>query len=171
MDIPLTPQPVFAGVSTPVSPDVRSNRDPATGRMYILVLDDANIEPAHARRSSVRRASSSSNISARAISVSPYERNHGCLAGLHRAIPGASRIYRQVRRPARRVGRAETSEQFYEVRLSLEIDPPPMKPEDIDTLAAQVQNSRKQTFGTTRNPRSTSGTSNELSARPTCSAR
>src|SRR5262245_55747637 len=45
VDIPLTPQPEFPGIDRAVVPDVRSNREPASGRTYLIVLDDMNINP------------------------------------------------------------------------------------------------------------------------------
>jgi hypothetical protein len=43
MDIPVESPAPFPGVDRFVSADVRSNRDPTTGRRYLIVLDDANI--------------------------------------------------------------------------------------------------------------------------------
>ncbi len=45
VDIPLTASAQFLGVDGPVSADVRSNRQPASGRLYVVVLDDMNINP------------------------------------------------------------------------------------------------------------------------------
>jgi VWFA-related protein len=45
VDIPLTAPVQFLGVDRPVSTDVRSNRGPISGRVYVIVLDDTNISP------------------------------------------------------------------------------------------------------------------------------
>ncbi len=54
VDIALTAPQQFVGVDRPVSPDVRSNLEPASGRLYLIVLDDMNINPI--RINSVRSA-------------------------------------------------------------------------------------------------------------------
>lgn len=45
VSLPVTSPTQFLGVDRPISTDVRSNREPVSGRMYVIVLDDANISP------------------------------------------------------------------------------------------------------------------------------
>src|ERR687897_1265973 len=47
VEIPLSIPTQFPGVDRPVSPDVRSNLEPVSGRMYVIVLDDMNIAAIH----------------------------------------------------------------------------------------------------------------------------
>jgi VWFA-related protein len=53
VEIPIERQVRFAALGRPVSPDVRSNRESFSGRIYVLVLDDYNVSPM--RTSAVRR--------------------------------------------------------------------------------------------------------------------
>ena len=43
VDVPVAGPEPFRGVDGPVSTDVRSNAKPISGRMYVIVLDDANV--------------------------------------------------------------------------------------------------------------------------------
>ena len=155
VDIPLTPLPVFAGVDTPVSPDVRSNQGPATGRVYIFVFDDANIEPAQApavrqqARQFIERYFGAGDVAAVAYTSGTSDASQDFTEDPEVLLAAIDRV----------VGRrgvsasAETANRFYEDRLSLELDPPAgVKPEDIATLAGDLQSSRQQTLGTSAKP-------------------
>ena len=45
VELPVEPQDRFAFLNRPVTSDVRSNRRPFDGRVYVLVLDDVDISP------------------------------------------------------------------------------------------------------------------------------
>ena len=53
VDLALAIPTEFPGVERPVDRDVRSNREPVSGRMYVIVLDDMNIDAL--RSSTVRQ--------------------------------------------------------------------------------------------------------------------
>jgi VWFA-related protein len=45
VDIPREPQDKFLFMNRPVKADVKTNRDPFTGRLYVIVLDDLHVGP------------------------------------------------------------------------------------------------------------------------------
>ena len=64
VEIPTERQPRFLVAGRPVTTDVRSNRQAAAGRVYMIVLDDMDVGAMRTPRSARARASSSRNISA-----------------------------------------------------------------------------------------------------------
>ncbi len=155
VDIPVTPRPVFAGVDRPVSPDVRSTSDPATGRMYIIVLDDANIEAIHLAavkrqaREFIEEYLGAGDIASIAYTSGTTNASQDFTSDPQVLLAAVDRFV--GRRGASAA--AEQAEKFYQDRLTLEIDTPPdVNPEDIAALAAELQNSRKQVLGTVAKP-------------------
>ena len=155
VDIPVTPRPVFAGVDRPVSPDVRSTSDPATGRMYIIVLDDANIEAIHLAavkrqaREFIEEYLGAGDIASIAYTSGTTNASQDFTSDPQVLLAAVDRFV--GRRGASAA--AEQAEKFYQDRLTLELDPPPgAKPEDIPALAADLQSSRKQVLGAVAKP-------------------
>jgi VWFA-related protein len=149
-----SPVPVeFTGVDTPVSPDVRSNRDPVTGRMYIIVLDDANIESIHTTRvrqqarEFIEQYFGAGDIASVAYTSGTTNASQDFTGDPQLLLASIDRFV--GRRP--RSAALEAADKYYEDRLTLSLDPA-ITPEQASRLAAEAQDSRAQTLGQTAKP-------------------
>ncbi len=155
VDIPLEIPPEFPGVDRPVPVDVRSNKEPVSGRMYVIVLDDMNIDPS--RTSVVRqhaRAFVESYFGAGDIAAVTYtsgraDASQDFTSDAQLLLAAIDKfIGRGVRSAA-----MEAAAKFYEDRLTLELDTPPgMKAGEIPQAAADMQDSRMRTLSTNAKP-------------------
>jgi VWFA-related protein len=155
VDIALAIPTEFPGVARPVPQHVRSNREPVSGRMYVIVLDDMNIDPI---RSSVVRQH------AREFVEGYFGEGDIAAVTYTSGRTGASQDFTSDPRLLlasidRFMGRGvrsaamEAAAKFYEDRLTLELDAPPgMKPENIPQAAADMQDSRMRALSPVAKP-------------------
>ena len=85
IELPLERQERFRFGGRPVAADVRSNRDVASGRVYIILLDDLNVAPL---RTGIVRRHAREFIEQPLRTQRPRrgcgdERPQGCRAGIH----------------------------------------------------------------------------------------
>ena len=155
VDIPLAIPTEFPGVERPVTPDVRSNREPVSGRMYLIVLDDMNIDPL---RSSVVRQQGRAFVEAYfgAGDIAAVTYTSGRVDASQDFTSDAPLLLASIDKFMGRGARStamEAAAKYYEDRLTLSLDPPDgVKPENIPQLAADMQDSRVQTLGATGKP-------------------
>jgi VWFA-related protein len=155
VDIPLSIPTEFPGVDRPVSPDVRSNREPVSGRMYVIVLDDLNIDPIRAAtvrqhaREFVESYFGAGDIAAVTYTSGRVDASQDFTSDAQLLLASIDKfIGRGVRSVA-----MEAAEKFYEDRLTIELDAPPgAKRDDLPQMAADMQNSRMRTLGQTAKP-------------------
>jgi len=134
VDIPLEIPPEFPGVERPVPVDVRSNKEPVSGRMYVIVLDDMNIDSirtsivrAHAREF-VESYFGAGDIAAVTYTSGRADASQDFTSDPQLLLASIDKfIGRGVRSSA-----MEAAAKYYEDRLTLSIDPPEgVKPENI----------------------------------------
>jgi len=156
IDIPLTAPPQFAGVDRPVSPDVRSNRTPSSGRLYLVVLDDMNINPMRvdAVRSAAREFIESyfgaGDVAAVVYTSGRVDASQDFTTDPRLLVASVEKFMgRGVQSTA-----MEAVAKYYSDRMNLESDPATsgLPPEKIDELAADMQDARKRTLGTNAKP-------------------
>jgi VWFA-related protein len=155
VDIPLEIPPEFPGVERPVPVDVRSNKEPVSGRMYVIVLDDMNIDSirtsivrAHAREF-VESYFGAGDIAAVTYTSGRADASQDFTSDPQLLLASIDKfIGRGVRSSA-----MEAAAKYYEDRLTLSIDPPEgVKPENIPQLAADMQDARTRTLSTNARP-------------------
>ena len=155
VDIPLAIPAEFSGVERPVPQDVRSNREPVSGRMYVIVLDDMNIDPSrtsvvrqHAREF-VESYFGAGDIAAITYTSGRVDASQDFTSDAQLLLASIDKFMgRGVRSVA-----MEAAAKFYEDRLTLEIDPPAgLAPENIPQAAADMQDSRMRTLSTNAKP-------------------
>lgn len=155
VDIPLAIPTEFPGVDRPVSPDVRSNREPVSGRMYVVVLDDMNIDQI---RSSVVRQHAREfiesyfgvgDIGAVTYTSGRVDASQDFTSDPQLLLASIDKFMgRGVRSAA-----MEAAAKFYEDRLTLAIDPPEgVKPDQVPKLAADMQDPRMRALGNSAKP-------------------
>ena len=155
VDIPLSIPPEFPGVGRPVAQDVRSNAEPVSGRMYVIVLDDMNVDPL--RTSIVRKFArefvesyfGAGDIAAVTYTSGRVDATQDFTFDPRLLLASIDKfIGRGVRSSA-----MEALAKFYEDRLTLELDPPPGVPvENLPQLAADMQDARMRTLGQNAKP-------------------
>jgi VWFA-related protein len=155
VDIPRAAPTRFLAVDRLLSPDVRSNRDPVSGRIYLIVLDDLNISPL--RITDVRLAARQfieSYFAAGDVAAVAY--TSGRVDASQDFTSDAELLLASVDKFIGRAGQSaalEAAEKYYEDRLTLSLDPPAgVRPDDIPQLAADLQDSRAQTLGRSAKP-------------------
>ena len=155
VDIPLEIPPEFPGVERPVPVDVRSNQEPVSGRMYVIVLDDMNIDSIrtsvvrqHAREF-VESYFGAGDIAAVTYTSGRADASQDFTSDAQLLLASIDKfIGRGVRSSA-----MEAAAKYYEDRLTLTIDPPDgVKPENIPQVAADMQDARMRTLGTSAKP-------------------
>jgi VWFA-related protein len=155
VDIPLEIPPEFPGVERPVPVDVRSNQEPVSGRMYVIVLDDMNIDSIrtsvvrqHAREF-VESYFGAGDIAAVTYTSGRADASQDFTSDAQLLLASIDKfIGRGVRSSA-----MEAAAKYYEDRLTLTIDPPEgVKPENIPQVAADMQDARMRTLGTSAKP-------------------
>ena len=155
VDLALAIPAEFPGVERPVERDVRSNREPVSGRMYVIVLDDMNIDAL--RSSTVRqhaREFVESYFGAGDIAAVTYTSGRVDASQDFTSDPQLllASIDKFMGRGARSAA-MESLAKYYEDRLTLELDAPPgTKPENIPQMAADMQDSRMRTLGQSAKP-------------------
>jgi len=151
IDIPLTASAQFAGVDGPVSPDVRSNRQPASGRLYVVVLDDMNINPIRIEtvRSAAREFIDSyfgaGDIGAVMYTSGRVDASQDFTSDPQLLVASIDKFMgRGVQSSA-----MEAAEKYYADRLTIETDPANAKLEasKAEQLAAGMQDARSRTLG------------------------
>ena len=155
VDIPLAIPTEFHGVERPVSQDVRSNREPVSGRMYVIVLDDMNIDSMRASivrqqaRAFIESYFGAGDIAAVTYTSGRVDASQDFTSDGELLLASIDKFMgRGVRSAA-----MEAAAKFYEDRLTLELDAPPgMKPENIPQAAADMQDTRMRTLGQTGKP-------------------
>jgi VWFA-related protein len=155
VDIPLTAPAQFLGVDRPVSPDVRSNREPVSGRVYLVVLDDMNINPMRvdtvrsAARDFVESSFGAGDLAAIVYTSGRVDASQDFTADPQQLLASIDKFMgRGVQSAA-----LEAAEKYYADRLTLELDAPPgVKPENIPQLAADLQDARQRTIGASAKP-------------------
>lgn len=155
VDIPLTTFAEFPGVDRSVSPDVRSNREPVSGRMYVIVLDDMNIDAIFAptvrqhAREFVESYFGAGDIAAVTYTSGRTEASQDFTADPQLLLASIDKFMgRGVRSSA-----MEAAAKYYEDRLTLELNAPPgVNRDDLPQLAADMQDSRMRTLGRTAKP-------------------
>jgi VWFA-related protein len=156
IDIPLEIPAEFSGVQRPVPVDVRSNQEPVSGRMYVIVLDDMNIDSV---RSSVVRESAREFVEgyfgAGDIAAVTYTSGRADASQDFTSDPQLllASIDKFVGRAGRSVA-MEAAAKYYDDRLALELDPANNDKDSatIAQMAADMQDSRMRTLGTTAKP-------------------
>jgi len=155
VDIPLAIPAEFSGVERPVPQDVRSNREPVSGRMYVVVLDDMNIDSSrtavvrkHAREF-VESYFGAGDVAAVTYTSGRVDASQDFTSDAQLLLASIDKfIGRGVRSSA-----MESAAKYYEDRLTLSLDPPAgVKPENIPQLAADMQDSRMRTLSTNARP-------------------
>ena len=156
IDIPLTAPPQFPGVDRPVSSDVRSNREPSSGRLYLVVLDDMNINPMRvdavrsAAREFVESYFGAGDIAAVIYTSGRVDASQDLTTDPRLLVASIEKFLgRGVQSSA-----MEAAEKYYSDRLTLETDPATagLPNDKLDELAADMQDARKRTLGTTAKP-------------------
>ena len=155
VDVPLEIPPEFPGVDRPVPVDVRSNKEPVSGRMYVIVLDDMNVD---SLRSSVVRQSAREFVEGYFgmgdIAAVTYTSGRADASQDFTSDPQL--LVASIDKFVGRAGRSsamEAAAKYYEDRLTLTIDPPAgVKPDDIPQLAADMQDARMRTLSTNAKP-------------------
>jgi len=155
VDLDLTIPPEFPGVGRPVDEDVRSNLEPVSGRMYVIVLDDMNID---ALRTAVVRKYArefvESYFGAGDIAAVTY--TSGRVDASQEFTSDRQLLLASIEKFIGRAPRSVAMEalaKFYEDRLTLELDPPPGVPrENLPPLAADMQDTRMRTLGQSAKP-------------------
>lgn len=155
VDIALTAPQQFIGVDWPVSPDTRSNHRPASGRLFLIVLDDMNINPLRvsgvrgAAREFVESYFGAGDVGAVAYTSGRADASQDFTDDPQLLLASIDKFLgRGVQSSA-----LEAAEKYYFDRLTLEIDPPPgVEPHAIDQLAADKQNARARTVGASARP-------------------
>lgn len=149
IDIPLTPRAEFPGVDRPVMSDARSNREPLSGRMYLLVLDDMSISAVH--DAAVRQQARDfiqSYVGAGDIAGVAY--TSGRIDASQEFTGDVSLLLASVDKFKGRRGESaamEAAEKYRQDRLSLYLDPGPVPDHQIPHVAADMQETRKQILG------------------------
>ena len=156
VDIPLTASAHFAGVNASVSPDVRSNRQTASGRLYVVVLDDMNINPMRVEtvRSAAREFIDSyfgaGDIGAVMYTSGRIDASQDFTSDPQLLVASIDKFMgRGVQSSA-----MEAAEKYYADRLTLDIDPATsgLPPDKLEQLAADMQDARARTLGTSAKP-------------------
>ncbi len=156
VDIPLTASAQFLSVDGPVSPDVRSNRQPASGRLYVVVLDDMNISPLRIEtvRSAAREFIDSyfgaGDIAAVIYTSGRVDASQDFTGDPQLLVASIDKFMgRGVQSSA-----MEAAEKYYSDRLTIETDPSNGKldPDKADQLAADMQDARSRTLGKSAKP-------------------
>ena len=156
VDIPLEIPPEFPGAGRPVPVDVRSNQEPVSGRMYVIVLDDMNIDSI---RSSVVREHArefvESYFGAGDIAAVTYTSGRIDASQDFTSDPQLllAAIDKFIGRGVRSVA-MEAAAKYYDDRLGLDIDPAlnNVDPATIAQMATDMQDSRKRTLGNSAKP-------------------
>ncbi|HUP39764.1 MAG TPA: VWA domain-containing protein [Vicinamibacterales bacterium] len=150
VDLALAIPTEFPGVERPVEQDVRTNREPVSGRMYVIVLDDMNIDAM--RSSTVRKHAREfveSYFGVGDIAAVTYTSGRVDASQDFTSDPQLllASIDKFMGRGARSSA-MEAAAKYYEDRLTLTIDPPDgVKPENIPQMAADMQDARMRTLG------------------------
>jgi VWFA-related protein len=156
IDIPLEIPPEFPGVERPVPVDVRSNQEPVSGRMYVIVLDDLNIDSI--RTSVVRKHArefvesyfGAGDIAAVTYTSGRVDASQDFTSDAQLLLASIDKfIGRGVRSAA-----MEAAAKYYDDRLGLEIDPAlnNVDPATTAKMAADMQDSRMRTLGASAKP-------------------
>ncbi len=156
VDIPLTASAQFLGIDEPVSPDVRSNRQPASGRLYVVVLDDMNINPLRIEtvRSAAREFIDSyfgaGDIGAVIYTSGRVDASQDFTSDPQLLVASIDKFMgRGVQSSA-----MEAAEKYYSDRLTLQTDPATrgLEPDKQAEIAADMQDARSRTLGTSAKP-------------------
>ena len=156
VDIALTASQQFVGVDRPVSPDVRSNHAPASGRLYLIVLDDMNINPI--RINSVRSAAREfieSYFGAGDVAAVVY--TSGRVDASQDFTPDPQLLIASIDKFLGRGVQSsamEAADKYYADRLTLQTDPATaeLPPDQQAQIAAEMQDARSRTLGTSAKP-------------------
>ena len=157
VDIPLAIPPEFPGVQRPVPVDVRSNQEPVSGRMYVIVLDDMNVDSV--RSSTVRKYArefveayfGAGDIAAVTYTSGRVDASQDFTSDPQLLLASIDKFIGRALRSAA----MESLAKFYEDRLTLELDPSTpaiTKSEELAKQAADMQDSRMRTLGQTAQP-------------------
>ncbi len=156
IDIPLTASARFLGVDEPVSPDVRSNREPTSGRLYVVVLDDINISPLRIEtvRSAAREFIDSyfgaGDIGAVMYTSGRIDASQDFTSDPQLLVASIDKFMgRGVQSSA-----MEAAEKYYFDRMTIELDPASrgQAPDKIEQMAGDMQDARSRTLGATAKP-------------------
>ena len=133
-----------------------SNREPSSGRLYLIVLDDMNINPMRvdAVRSAAREFIESyfgaGDVAAVVYTSGRVEASQDFTTDSRLLMASVEKFMgRGVQSSA-----MEAAEKYYADRLTLSTDPATsgLPPEKMDELAADMQDARKRTLGATAKP-------------------
>lgn len=155
VDLALAIPAEFPGVGRPVEKDVRSNREPVSGRMYVIVLDDMNVDSI---RSSIVRQHAhefvqsyfgEGDIAAVTYTSGRVDASQDFTSDPQLLLAAIDKFMGR----APRSSAMEAAAKYYEDRLTLTIDPPEgVKPENIPQLAADMQDSRMRALSPNAKP-------------------
>jgi VWFA-related protein len=157
VDIPLQIPPEFPGVEKPVPVDVRSNQEPVSGRMYVIVLDDMNIDALRTAivrkyaREFVEAYFGAGDIAAVTYTSGRVDASQDFTSDAQLLLASIDKFIGRGLRSAA----MESLEKFYQDRLTLELDPSTQaisQSEELAKLAADMQDSRMRTLGQTAKP-------------------
>ena len=154
VDLALAMPAEFPGVERPVSQDVRSNRETVSGRMYVIVLDDMSIDAIrsplvrqHAREF-IESYFGVGDIAAVTYTSGRVDASQDFTSDTQLLLASIDKFMGRGARSSA----MEAAAKFYEDRLTLAIDPGPLKPDEIPQVAADMQDSRKRALGTSAKP-------------------
>jgi VWFA-related protein len=154
VDLELAIPAEFPGVERPVERDVRSNREPVSGRMYVIVLDDMNIDPIrstivrqHAREF-VESYFGAGDVGAVTYTSGRVDASQDFTSDAQLLLAAIDKFIGRAPRSAA----MEALAKFYEDRMTLETDPSGFNPDTVPQLAADMQNARMRTLGKSAKP-------------------
>lgn len=155
VDLALAIPAEFPGVGRPVEKDVRSNREPVSGRMYVIVLDDMNVDSIrspvvrqHAREF-VQSYFGEGDIAAVTYTSGRVDASQDFTSDPQLLLAAIDKFIGR----APRSSAMESLAKFYEDRLTLELQAPPSaNSENIAQQAADMQDARMRSLGTSAAP-------------------
>jgi VWFA-related protein len=156
VDSALTTSARFLGVDGHVSPDVRSNRQPVSGRLYVVVLDDMNINPMRIDTvRSVAREFIDSYFGAGDIAAVMY--TSGRIDASQDFTSDPQLLLASIDKFLGRGVQSsamEAAEKYYADRLTLQTDPATrgLRADEQAQMAADMQDARSRTLGQSGKP-------------------
>jgi VWFA-related protein len=156
VDIPEPSPAPFVGVDRPVVSDVRSNGEPASGRMYLLVLDDMNISPLRmpdvraAARRFIESYFGAGDVGAVAYTSGRVNASQDFTSDPRLLLASIEKfVGRGVQSSA-----LEAADKYYQDRMTLALDPAlaDLRPDEIAQIAKDMQESRSRTLGGSAKP-------------------
>jgi VWFA-related protein len=149
VDLALAIPTEFPGVERPVERDVRSNREPVSGRMYVIVLDDLNIDAIRApavrkhAREFIEAYFGEGDIAAVTYTSGRVDASQDFTSDPQLLLASIDKLMGR----AARSQAMEALAKFYQDRMSVEIGPNNGDSEQITKTAVDMQDSRMRTLG------------------------